>query len=157
MKEENPPDRGELVMGLTPHGKSCGSVFQLPSRKDAAEGKGETRGEHQWLTGTFHLWVLWRWVKHFWMEVEIKKYNKNGKMELTKALQRSRGMEASGPHAEGGKSFLPTRRCRAERFRGLNSEFRLFHLPILWTWANYLAFLSRKSGIIPYFIGHFSI
>lgn len=42
MREENLPDRDELVMGLTPWGKSCGLVFQLLSRKQY-RGQAETR------------------------------------------------------------------------------------------------------------------
>ena len=38
VREENLPDRDELVLGLTPRGKSCGLVFQLLRR-----GQAETR------------------------------------------------------------------------------------------------------------------
>lgn len=42
MREENLPDRDELVMGLTPRGKSCGLAFQLLSREQY-RGQAETR------------------------------------------------------------------------------------------------------------------
>lgn len=101
--------------------------------------------------GTFHLWVLWRWMKHFWMEEEIK-------MERWSWLKHCKNKEEWRFGAlvlSKAKHFFPLGRWRAEQFRVLNSEFRLCHLPIGWIRANHSTNLSYKMGLIPYFIGYF--
>ena len=146
MREENPPDRDELVMGLAPWGKSWGLVFQLLSRK-RCRGRAKTRRGAAMTKRHSPPPSLMKLNEASWMEEEILKNNRVGKTELTKALQVSRGTEALRPLTEWGKPFLPTKRRRAERFRGLNSEFRLGHLPVVWTRDNHSDFLSRETGL----------
>lgn len=130
MREENLPDRDDLVMGLAPRGKSCGLVFQLLSRK-RCRGRVETRRGTAMTNRRSPPPSRMKMNEAPWMEEEILKNNRVGKTEQTKVLQGSRGAEAVRPRAEGGKPFLPTKRRRAERSRGLNSEFRLGHLPVV--------------------------
>lgn len=99
MREENRPDRDELVTGLAPRGKSCRLVFQLLSRK-RCRGRAETRRAAATTNRRSPPPSLMKLNEGPWMEEEILKNNRVGKTELTKVLQGSRGTEALRPHAE---------------------------------------------------------